>query len=352
MTTLEQRYRWLLSWYPAAWRREYTEEMLGVLMDGTRPGQRRPGFVETVDLVRSALWQRLGRAGGGLADSRWADAASVLGLLVPVLLLVRLARDVLVAYLWHLRIDAPWPPAGWVSFALVAWIVAGVTGLFGWRAVAAVVAWAAVLGEAVRLGLRYPDAPVTVLYGLWPLLFGATAAAGLTVRGSARRGLAVFGRRRCAVFAGVVAPAGLSWAIDPLTANVGWGGGGGDEPQTIGHPGLMAPGWVGVLPGIVRPLAAVTVLVLLLRTAPPVRARLLALLAPTAALVVLISVAYNGFTMSSVRFDPPVLLVPGEWVGLAVTPLIVFGVAVGLVRWTDRRRYLIELGEAAERDQR
>jgi hypothetical protein len=351
MTALERRYRRLLSWYPAAWRREYAEEMLGVLMDGTRPGQRRPGFAETVDLVRSALWQRLGRAGGGLSDSRWADAAAVLGLLVPALLLARLARDVLVAYLWHVRADAPWPPTGWVGVALASWAAAGVAGLLGWRAVAAAVAWAAVLAEVVRLGLRYPDAPVTVLHSLWPLLLGVTAAAGLTVRGTARRGLAVFGRRRYAVFATAVTLGALSWAIDPLTVAVG-GFAGGGEPQTAGHPAPMAPAWVGLLPGIVRPLAAGTVLVLLLRTAPPVRARLFALLAPTAALMALVSVAYHGFAVSSVRFDPPVLLVPGEWVGLAVTPLVVFAVAVWLVRRADRRRYLIELGEAAERDQR
>ena len=56
---LEWRYRRLLAWYPRSFRREQEDEMLAVLMAGARPGQRRPGLLETADLLRSALGMRL-----------------------------------------------------------------------------------------------------------------------------------------------------------------------------------------------------------------------------------------------------------------------------------------------------
>jgi hypothetical protein len=56
---LERRYRRLLAWYPAAYRRENEQEMLAVLLDGAREGQRRPGLADTADLIRNALWMHL-----------------------------------------------------------------------------------------------------------------------------------------------------------------------------------------------------------------------------------------------------------------------------------------------------
>ncbi len=58
---LDRRYRRLLAWYPAAFRREHEAEMLGVLMDGARDGQRRAGLADTADLIRGALtmWLRM-----------------------------------------------------------------------------------------------------------------------------------------------------------------------------------------------------------------------------------------------------------------------------------------------------
>jgi len=51
----ERGYRWLLAWYPRAFRREHEEEMFAVLMAGARQGQRRPGLLDSADLIRSAL---------------------------------------------------------------------------------------------------------------------------------------------------------------------------------------------------------------------------------------------------------------------------------------------------------
>jgi hypothetical protein len=56
---LERRYRRWLRWYPAAFRREYEEELVGVLMAAARPGQRRPDPTEYLDLMANGLRQRL-----------------------------------------------------------------------------------------------------------------------------------------------------------------------------------------------------------------------------------------------------------------------------------------------------
>ena len=58
-TDLERRYRRLLRLYPPRFRREHEQEMLPVLMDGARPGQRRPGLADSSDLLKGATWTRL-----------------------------------------------------------------------------------------------------------------------------------------------------------------------------------------------------------------------------------------------------------------------------------------------------
>jgi hypothetical protein len=56
---LERRYRRLLAGYPAAFRREYEQELLSVLMAGAQPGQRWPRLAEAADLLGSATLTRL-----------------------------------------------------------------------------------------------------------------------------------------------------------------------------------------------------------------------------------------------------------------------------------------------------
>jgi hypothetical protein len=59
---LERGYRRLLACYPRDFRRESGPEMLGVLLDAARPGQRRPRPGEAADLLRGAVvrWLRPG----------------------------------------------------------------------------------------------------------------------------------------------------------------------------------------------------------------------------------------------------------------------------------------------------
>jgi hypothetical protein len=354
MSGLERWYRRLLAWYPRDHRRMYEDEMFGVLLDGARPGQRYPGRAETVDLLRSALWLRFGRTRGRMGDPQWTDAAAVVGAVVPVLLFTYHVRHLLLPYLWSLRFHDHLPMESVVWVFVLGWAVVAVAALFRWRAVAALLAWAATLAEVVALAGWYPTEPVTVLYALWPLVLGVTAAAALSVPRTAGRALPVLGRRRYTVVVVATLVGGLAAVFDPLTAQVilfdggfsmgYWGGTGGYLPGLV--PGSAS------LPARLAELAAAgTVLVALARTAAPLRRRLLALIAPAAVLVALISQFYAGFATSSVRFDPPVLLEPEQWVVLAVTPLATLLVGVALVHRRERRLHLIRLGEAAERDQ-
>jgi hypothetical protein len=63
---LERRYRRLLSCYPRAFRREHEQEILAVLMAGASERQQRPGLGEAANLIKHALWMRLGLSRGGI----------------------------------------------------------------------------------------------------------------------------------------------------------------------------------------------------------------------------------------------------------------------------------------------
>lgn len=99
---LEWRYRRLLAWYPRSFRRQQEDEMLAVLMAGARPGQRRPGLLETADVFRSALGMRLLLAmtslRPGSRNQRWADALALFSVAAPVFLVIVALLEVAVPY--------------------------------------------------------------------------------------------------------------------------------------------------------------------------------------------------------------------------------------------------------------
>ncbi len=83
---LEHRYRRLLAWYPAAHRRTYAEEMIGVLMAAAPEGSSRPGLAGAVDLIRGGLRARFRSGLRWLAGTDWPDALAVCSVAVPVIL--------------------------------------------------------------------------------------------------------------------------------------------------------------------------------------------------------------------------------------------------------------------------
>ena len=94
---LERRYRRLLAWFPAEHRREYGEEMIGVLLASAPEGRRRPRLADAFDLMTGGLRARFRRR-GGLVDAHWPDSLAVCSVALPAMLLAALA----VNYLWNL----------------------------------------------------------------------------------------------------------------------------------------------------------------------------------------------------------------------------------------------------------
>jgi hypothetical protein len=62
--------------------------MLGVLMAAARPGQHRPGVRESADLLLAALKIRVRMAVRGAARQPWADALTLFGVLLPLLMVL------------------------------------------------------------------------------------------------------------------------------------------------------------------------------------------------------------------------------------------------------------------------
>ena len=97
---LERRYRRLLVLFPADHRREYGEEMIGVLLACTPQGRRRPRLADAFDLIVGGLRARLRPRGTRLSGAHWTDALAVCSIALPVLVLTALA----VNYAWKAAI--------------------------------------------------------------------------------------------------------------------------------------------------------------------------------------------------------------------------------------------------------
>jgi len=96
--SLEERYRRLLTWYPRWFLAEHRDEMLTVLMAGSRPGQHRPGLADSASVIRSAVGMRLRRIGAGPRNQAWSDALAQFSMLAPVLLVMAYILEVAVPY--------------------------------------------------------------------------------------------------------------------------------------------------------------------------------------------------------------------------------------------------------------
>ncbi|MEV1245655.1 hypothetical protein [Nonomuraea sp. NPDC049750] len=96
MTSLEARYRRLLACYPHDHRTRHEEDMIGVLLAGSRPGQTRPHLADTADLLAGAVRVHCRRAFGTVSAPAWRDAVAVGAALWPLLILTdTLARQII-----------------------------------------------------------------------------------------------------------------------------------------------------------------------------------------------------------------------------------------------------------------
>jgi hypothetical protein len=205
---LEIRYRRLLRWYPASRQ----EEMLGVLMTGAQPGRKRPGLVETADLLLGAARIRL-RPGRTLSDGPgWRDALAVYGVAVPLLVLVSSLIGWLAAELEYGDMSLSGLsviPVGLESvpqLALAAWVTVGGQGLIAVLALLGLRRWAAAaaaisalyLGIAAILQLYTPlsvGIPISVLYIPFALVAPVSEAVALLASSGARPGRQLMRRR-------------------------------------------------------------------------------------------------------------------------------------------------------------
>jgi hypothetical protein len=221
-TALERRYRRLLCCYPPSHRVAHREEMLGVLLAAARPGQRRPGARQTVNLAACGLAIRAHRA---LTAGLWQDALAMVSLIGPVVMFVLAALNVAETVREEVRFDHIFPSGlpfwrpdlmpdlGGPVVIMIGWLAVVFLALTGRRRTAAVVA-------SVPLTLALVDLLVMVMHqaGAWlggvPLFFvtageGSVFLASLTACSLAfsagpRQGLAIAGRRRaCLMIAGL-----------------------------------------------------------------------------------------------------------------------------------------------------
>jgi hypothetical protein len=199
---LERRYRRLLAWYPAAYRRAYGEEMIGVLMAAASDGNKRPGLAGALDLIGGGLLARLQAGRRTLAGSDWPDALAICSVAVPVILLGYFVSQWL--FFLHVFVGAPHAQAG--NALIVAAIAAPPLLALRLRRTAVVVAFGLAAWMSVyAFGGISPDwGGYWIVYGLpvsasLALILGA---AGLSLSGGPRRAAEILTPRSWLVLIG------------------------------------------------------------------------------------------------------------------------------------------------------
>jgi hypothetical protein len=271
-----------------------------------------------------------------------------------MLMVLKQARLPIVSEILAARTDGPAAISMTSWLLLAGWAATSAFAARGRRTAAAVAAWASLLGQTSVLAGLYPGEPVTVLHAAWTVVLGMTAAVALTATRRPTPDATILGRRSAAFF-GAAALLMLAWpAADPLLGQTSDVGHGRwvilPPPAEILRPDLgRGLGAQGLVAQLLLVAAMVAVAVGVWQIAPLVRRRVLAFLAPVAAVIVLVSTTFQGFIDSSPRFNPPVLLVTGQWLMLTLTPLLTFALAAALVHRRESRLELLELGRMARR---
>lgn len=345
---LERRYERILALYPDAYRAEYADEMMGVLLSAARPDQRRPALREAANLIGSALWMRLSGRGVGVGERRWQSACAVFGMFASMVILT-LQLSPMSAYLlftWRMGEFDQLRPMHWAP--PLVWAVAVVAAFTRQRLVAALAAWTGA-GYIVWTALRdYAEWPTMAVVSWWYVVLTVTAALALTFRGSSR-GQVALGRRRTVALTSAVAVLALAQPLEVALARIG--------ESSIGAFGFNLALYgrqlvAGPITLVAQLVWVVTVLVCLVRAQAPLRRRVLAMSAPLVAVVLTVPWLFEGFLFSTVQFDPPVLLAPGQWAYLVMLPVAVFVAGALLVERAEHHARLIALGRAAERAER
>jgi hypothetical protein len=341
MTRLERRYRRLIALYPADYRAEYEEEMVGVLLASSTPERRVPDLREALDLVWSAMWVRVRPGRGSSGDGLWTRALAVLGLVGSLLLLGRSLRPAADALGWYLRIGMPVEArlSTVASTRAAVWAVIAVVVLFRWRLAAATLAWGAVLAEVALL--RWPpprwfppnlDEP---LGRVWPIALALLVASALTLGVRAPAGAATLGWRRTLLVGAAALAAAAAAAVPPLLAvwlSV-------QLPTDVQATYLAIPNatvsWAAVGTGAVMAVLLAVAVVTLDR---PLRRRVLGLAASALTLVVAVNLSLAYAFAGAIYALPAVVPAPLRWPLVIFAPILVLLVSVLLIRRRERRQ--------------
>lgn len=172
--------------------------MLGVLLAAAGPNQTRPAVRDVVDLVRGGLGIRIRRAPGALARGGWREAAALLGVIAPLLLLAGTARYAVRAIL-SLPDAADAAARGsswWIIYhsapSHLAWGIVAVVALCGATRVTSAAVLAAV---AVNVAVLAANDDYVGAGAAAPLMLGLITAGALLAGPGAARGRRLLGRR-------------------------------------------------------------------------------------------------------------------------------------------------------------
>jgi hypothetical protein len=307
MRSKESRYRLLLELYPGDFRREYADEMVGVLMADPRPVRKH-----AASLMAGAVAARLRAT---LDGSEWRRAAFVVQLFGAILLCaVALRRLAMAGALALFEPSYNVPPLDVLDVVrVVAWAAVVVATLTGLRGVSIAAGLAGLIGEIAAPSSSYSDAPVVFLNVFWIVMSAAVVVTASTaaVRGPRPRGWMLV------VIAGVLL-VGNGFG----TPTYYWYGGTGPWAP---HALVLAAG-VFALAGVIR-------------LEPAIRRRVVACWVPVATVFPLISYGFGGFLDFNLRHPGDIqLLGPVQWAALVLIPAFAFWIAAGLNLRLERSR--------------
>jgi len=330
--SLEARYRRLLLVLPTEHRVAYGDEMLEVMLAGAEPGQRRPSPRETADLVRTAVWMRVGQVFSRVTDGRWRGVAAVFAVISTMMLAAEHLRpfvgDASIgrAIVWD-DVD------GWSRIAQASgWLLAAGCVLIGWRVAAVVAGWLAVAAEAAWLASQWPLWQADVVAAWWQWILAVTCAITLSVRTVRGHGIRLLGAKRVAWLGALSGLVAVSMFMDSLV-------------HLRGIPERVGPGpwpWIDVVGAALLGGYGLTLLVSLAAVDGWLRRRVLVLLAPPLAMLALAGSQVGNPLLAGGEALPQTVAT------LLILPLAVIVSALVMVHRRERRMVLLRLGRQAE----
>ncbi len=310
---LERRYRRLLAWYPAAYRAANADDMLGVALARSAPGQRWPEPGEAVNLIVSGAGERLA---GMLRQPDHRDTAAVLAIAGPLLLAAAAVRTMASPFLFTPAIPVLVEPRQMLVTAIgfaAWWTLVALAGMLRWRRVAATGACLGLAGQVIMLTLAVSGYAGGLMVAYWQaavaLVAAASALGSLRSQGRPLSWRAVTAlAAAAAILAGWPALEVAFVTYTPITASSG----------TISDPLSGIGGWLGdgLFAGtLILMLAAIAAL------RPAVRRRAAVLLLPAFVTTTLACWGFRGFLPAGPPFGLLVLS-PLHWQVLVLVPVI------------------------------